>query len=247
MKLQHITFTGVDKKTSVYALKSIQQEFPIAEFGILFSRNWATNGHRYPSPNIVNKFLDQGLNLSAHLCGRIAKDAYNGIFDSVFEATSDVLMHRDFKRFQLNVATYGNFHKGSLPHTKGRALEFIIQQKSSSIEDTEAYQRFKYCNPQLAVSMLVDSSGGKGIDSGLDIVNTNEKIGYAGGINPDNVGDKLQTLLDNNLVGDFWIDMETGVRTDDWFDIDKVYSVLQTCNEIIKISRKNSYLCSPFH
>ena len=34
--------------------------------------------------------------------------------------------------------------------------------------------------------------------------------------------------------GEFWIDMESGVRTDDWFDLDKVRRVLAICNEVIR-------------
>ena len=56
----------------------------------------------------------------------------------------------------------------------------------------------------------------------------------AGGFNPENVADKLRYLLTNDEVGDFWIDMESGVRTDDWFDLDKVRRVLAICNEVIR-------------
>lgn len=34
MKLKHITFTGVDERTSPYVLESIQQEFPYVELSI---------------------------------------------------------------------------------------------------------------------------------------------------------------------------------------------------------------------
>ena len=58
---------------------------------------------------------------------------------------------------------------------------------------------------------------------------------HAGGFNPENVADKLHYLLTNDEVGDFWIDMESGVRTeDDWFDLDKVRRVLAICNEVIR-------------
>ena len=59
------------------------------------------------------------------------------------------------------------------------------------------------------------------------------KVGYAGGLNPENVGEKLEYLMEN-VEGEFWIDMESGVRTDDRFDIDKCVSVLQTCHKILE-------------
>ena len=71
MKLQHITFTGVDSRTDIGALWEIQQEYPIAEFGILVSKNWRENGNRYFNPSHLCS-LDRGLNLSAHLCGSVS-------------------------------------------------------------------------------------------------------------------------------------------------------------------------------
>lgn len=35
MRLQHITFTGIDARTDVEDLIDIQHEFPIVEFGVL--------------------------------------------------------------------------------------------------------------------------------------------------------------------------------------------------------------------
>ena len=35
MKLRHITFTGIDARTDMKELKAIQQQYPIAEFGVL--------------------------------------------------------------------------------------------------------------------------------------------------------------------------------------------------------------------
>ena len=76
-------------------------------------------------------------------------------------------------------------------------------------------------------------SGGEGIETHV-IAFAGKKIGYAGGINANNVAEKLTFLMENDQVGDFWIDMESGVRTDDWFDIDKVVKVLEICSDILK-------------
>lgn len=50
----------------------------------------------------------------------------------------------------------------------------------------------------------------------------NKLVGYAGGINPDNVS-KFLALIAH--ADNFYIDMESGVRTNGWFDLDKVESV----------------------
>ena len=224
MKLKQITFTGLDEHTDVEVLKSIQKEFPIVEFGVLMSAHWKTNGNRYPSPEVISRFVDQGLNLSAHLCGSIAKAAFTGDFSKVIEKYP-IFTHPDFKRSQLNVAPYEDiFTTAGICEPIGK--EIIIQQKSPTLLYSAAFNKFSFLNPDLNVTMLVDPSGGKGIDEGLDVIATSCKTGYAGGINVDNVEEKLKVLMSLETVENFWIDMESGVRTDDWFDTEKVKLVL---------------------
>ena len=50
------------------------------------------------------------------------------------------------------------------------------------------------------------------------------RMGYAGGIGPDNVVDVLRDI---GPVRPTWIDMESGVRTGDKFDLAKVRRVLE--------------------
>jgi phosphoribosylanthranilate isomerase len=68
--------------------------------------------------------------------------------------------------------------------------------------------------------------GGLGIDTPISAPAYASKVhlGFAGGINPDNVIDKMDEIT-SLPVGRFWIDMESGVRTDDRFDLDKVEDV----------------------
>ncbi len=233
MKLKHITFTGLDEHTDIDVLKSIKQKYPFVEFGVLMSKNWNTNGNRYPNPDIISRFTNQGLDLSAHLCGSFAREAYAGNFNNILDKYP-IFIHQDFKRTQLNVAPYENIFEtaGTLETTIRK--EIIIQQRSPSIKDSHAFTRFELKNPNINVTLLVDPSGGRGIDEGLDIIATNYKTGYAGGINTDNVEDKLKHLMEMETVGDFWIDMESGVRTDDWFDVNKVIDIIEKCNDILK-------------
>lgn len=233
MKLKHITFTGLDANTSVSDLVEIQKKYPIAEFGVLMSKNWETNGNRYPNPELVQRFLDQGLNLSAHLCGHLAREAYKGYLELVM-SIYHAFEHPDFKRVQLNVSPYENIYLQADTLKLKVDKEFIIQQRSPTLLYSQAFNRFEEKNPNTKVTMLVDPSGGRGIDEGLDIIATDRKIGYAGGINEDNVEDKLRTLMSLDTVNEFWIDMESGVRTNDWFDLDKVVRILEKCQNILK-------------
>ena len=107
MKLQHITFTGIDAKTDIKALTEIQREFPIAEFGVLTSYHWNENGNRYLDPALVKNLRGHGLNLALHICGSAAHDAALGKWEYVDEtifAPSAPVGIELFKRVQLNLA-----------------------------------------------------------------------------------------------------------------------------------------------
>ena len=234
MKLKHITFTGIDSKTSVYAIQKIQNEWPIAEFGILLSRHWDENGPRYPSMGVIRKFLGLGLNLSVHLCGGIAREAYSGEWVTVYKTYPHLFDNGSIGRAQLNVSTYTDLTAGKLNNPIG-INEIIVQQKSPTIMYSQAYDKLLKVNKESeSITMLVDPSGGEGKDYGFDIIATDRKIGYAGGINAENVEHKLRCLMELESIGDFWIDMESGVRTDDQFDVDKVVEVLKISDRVLK-------------
>ena len=227
MKLQHITFTGIDGKTDLGALWELQQQYPIAEFGVLVAKNWRENGNRYFNPSYLDALDGSGLNLSAHLCGSIARAAVRGDFDP-FRAWARSFPFI-FNRCQLNIAT--SKENPDSFQLRGETLlfdEVILQQKS--VEDCPLWIGSPASD---YVTVLFDASGGQGIDTPIKVMPVIHKVGYAGGISPKNVAEKLTYLLQNPDVGDFWIDMESGVRTDDWFDIDKVRRVLEICEPII--------------
>lgn len=228
MKLQHITFTGIDGKTDLGALWELQHQYPIAEFGVLVAKNWRENGNRYFNPSFLEALEGRGLNLSAHLCGSIARSAVHGNFEPFRDWARSTPLAFVFSRCQLNIAT-SKWNPDSFEFSEDDLWfnEIILQQKS--VDDCDLYLK---SNTNERVTMLLDASGGEGIDTSL-VAFAGKKIGYAGGINADNVAEKLTFLMENEQVGDFWIDMESGVRTDDWFDLDKVRRVLEICEPII--------------
>ena len=232
-KLTNITFTGLDARTDMSALEQIQKEYPIAEFGVLMSKHYDHNGNRYPDPKLVEHFVGHNLSLSAHLCGGLAKMAYMGCLEPV-TGIYPAFEHPDFKRTQLNVSPYDQIYMTAARMKSKTDKEIIIQQKSPTLMYSQSFREFMKMNPELNVTMLVDPSGGRGIDEGLDLIATDEKIGYAGGINENNVEEKLRTLMEMDTIKKFWIDMESGVRTDDWFDLGKVVRILEKCQNIVK-------------
>jgi len=231
MKLQHITFTGIDKYTNIERLQAIQKKYPIAEFGVLTSYHWYENGNRYLDPKFINNLRGNGLNLALHICGSAAHDVAIGHWNELLKLIGEDNL-KLFKRYQLNIANRSD-NPSYVCNPYLNWQEVIIQQKN--IENTDIYKSSLKTFPYYKnYSMLLDASGGQGINAPLRIYHTNRKIGYAGGINADNVAEKLTFLMENEGVGDFWIDMESGVRTDDWFDLDKVVKVLEIYSDVLK-------------
>jgi len=233
MRLQHITFTGIDAKTDIQDLIEIQREFPIAEFGVLTSYHWNENGNRYLNPAFLsNLYAGNGkLNLALHVCGSAAHDAAEGIWHYIDEHLFGSL--KLFKRVQLNVSNRkDNPEYLWIPPYVGQ--ELIVQQRDA--DNLALYNNTCdiWQGGDSRVSVLLDASGGQGIDTPLKVLPSRGKVGYAGGFNPDNVAEKLSFLLQNVRMGEFWIDMESGVRTEDWFDTDKVRRVLAICKEVTR-------------
>ena len=231
-RLKHITFTGVDSKTDIKALIEIQKQYPIVEFGILTSYHWFENGNRYLDPRLFRFFTKANLNLALHICGSAAHDAACEDWSEIHYLSWGE--YRWFRRIQLNIAGRRDNPEYAQPSPWDN--EIIIQQKDINnldffYETQESWP--KWCKEKLSV--LLDASGGQGKDTELKILDADWKVGYAGGFNQGNVGDKLSFLEENIHEGEYWIDMESGVRTDDWFDVDKVVKVLEICNQIVPI------------
>ena len=244
MRLKHITFTGIDARTDLQELQAIQQLYPIAEFGVLTSYHWYENGNRYLDPALVKNLRGQGLNLALHICGSAAHDAaigkWENLDETIFSASSPVGIEL-FKRVQLNLSgRKDNPDYCRIPLIIGQ--ELIIQQPAELelplFENTLKKWKEGAFPHRDTISALLDSSGGRGIDTPLKVWPTSGKIGYAGGFNPENVEEKLSFLMSHITQGTFWIDMESGVRTDDWLDLEKVRQVLEICQTIIKEYQK---------
>lgn len=223
LELTHITFTGVDAWTDIDRLVDIQRRYPKAEFGVLMSRNWLENGVRYPSPETIEDLHGRGLRLSAHLCGSLAREfLYNGDLSSMENPFYNLLHDPDmFKRMQLNVSGCENIPTHDFaPYPME---EIIIQQG----DDHRVFEHSYFLHSGGLCAMLLDKSGGLGIDTPLGAPPAyapKVHLGFAGGINPDNVIEKMSHIT-HLPVGKFWIDMESGVRTEGLFDLDKVEDV----------------------
>lgn len=234
--ITQVTFTGIDNRTNIERLVAIQERYPFVEFGLLVARSRQGKENRYPdldADNFLGRLRGRGLNLSCHVCGGLARNAVTACKDD--ESREFSLQELDdylglrlslFKRVQLNVAGATCLPETVYFYIPGSIQELIIQtnpvkgnfKRVVTIGDVET-------------AYLADASGGRGIETDFIPLLWSVRTGYAGGLRPDNVLEKIQPLLSVresvDYRNDFWIDMESGVRTDDWFDLDKVEAVLE--------------------
>lgn len=197
-----ITFTGIDDHTCTAGMFALAQRYPI-EWGVLFSRDRQGIDPRYPGGEAQSRFLWclPALRMSAHLCGEHSRNIMDGL------PIKPPVDFGFFQRIQVN-------YHDPIP---ARIIEFrsgwgrmrcIAQTRTEAL----AFPR------DTSVDWLCDSSGGRGIAPTSWPLHPggDRLVGYAGGLNADNVGEALHRI---NSAGPFWIDMESGVRTDNRFDL----------------------------
>lgn len=209
MKLpEFVTFTGVDDHTDFSKLLKLNERYLFRiEWGVLFSESKQGKDPRYPSEytiELVQNLVDKHeLFLSAHICGKYSRrimqrDYLQELNLRNFERTQVNTTEPDYERIEA----FGNF-KGLEPITQHRSLEWPKRTH--------------------AIRYLYDCSGGRGESpEAWPIGRPLDFVGYAGGIGPDNVLDVVNTIN----AEQYWIDMESKIRTDNWLDLDKCEEVL---------------------
>ena len=222
MRIQYCSITGADDAVDPKKLAQLSCEFSFAEWAILLLPARAGRA-RFPTPRWIGTFSEQcaASNKAMHLC--------DGAFLGFIDGDPDILrLMQGFARIQLNLKfgdVEGKYDPKKLME-RVRASpqwQFILQYG----RDKKGLLPLFRDVPNHAV--LFDESAGRGISpDSWDAPLAGHACGYAGGIDPDNVGRNL--VIISSVVGDYttWIDMETGVRTNDVFDLAKVRRVLET-------------------
>ena len=203
-----ITFTGVDERTDISRLQRIDRKYPgKIEWAILRSKTKNGQVHRYPSELVADNFQHIPVAKAMHVCGAWSRQINNHP-DGAWPV--DLNPHY-FNRVQVNHTHPDPIRLVTLSERYGR--QFIGQCRDY------------FPRPSMGVRWLFDASGGRGIKPSVWIDPSHQSIscGYAGGIDPDSA----RSVVAKIPAATYWIDMETGVRTDDWFDLDKCEAVLK--------------------
>lgn len=227
-----VTITGADDAVDPAALAALSAEFPFVEWGVLLSatRAAADDGQaRYPSHTWVLRLAGHRVRLSVHVCGRLMEATIAGVG---FKEHRQLLGHAS--RVQLNGYRPSLGVALADARSRFRHWETILQARSAedlgpTCDDTRKL---------LHGSVLWDASGGRGIapERWPSCAGSGPSFGFAGGITPDNVEATIAALhaASDGAPRPYWIDMETGVRTDDRFDLAKVRAVLETVGRMRK-------------
>lgn len=223
--LHCVTITGADNSIEPSELVALSKRFPLVEWGILFSpERWGTP--RYPSLGWVAELSDlaktESLSLSAHLCGRFARNALAAEW-----SWQRALIGHDFSfgRVQINCAHNPEPSITTMLREWPTTQRVIVQCSDKNLDWVEgAIEDGARCD------VLFDGSGGRGVlPRGWPRAIERTLCGYAGGLGPLNVADNLPCIAEAAGGSSFWIDMESRVRSDDdqLFDLSKVLSVLK--------------------
>lgn len=232
--LEVATFTGADDGTLVSDLIDVIVHGGdiTAEWGILLHPD-RLGQSRHPSLPWLEELAWYKKNdgsrcrISLHLCGPWAKALAAGD-DSPVQVLPRLFWLAD--RVQLNDVKGTDFNfidavklmkrfcgESGTTVKNWRGVPFIIQ-----VRDDES----RYCFQTLQmmganVQPLFDKSLGKGVLPDKWEPSIPPCCGYAGGLTPENVSEKLQEIAKVSQVPT-WIDMETGLRTGERFDLEKV-------------------------
>lgn len=227
MKINKVTITGLDTLVELDRVVELQQNYPFCEWGILFSSN-KEGQKRYPTMWTVEQILKTNIPLSAHFCGAWAREVLEKQNFGVIKT-----LHKNFKRVQLNY-NFSHNQQWSITHLnlfadENRGRDIILQYNKSNKSTIDAYSVGFPEN----INILYDASGGRGAEISHFHPPFINYTGYAGGINDKNIEMICEGIYSHENKSEVWIDMETGVRTNDIFDMDKVEAVLQVVSKYI--------------
>jgi len=221
--LTHVTITGVDAFTDLATLSKISHEFPFVEWGVLLSKSKAGIENRFPNEVYIDKLLEHKLNFACHICGELAYDFILGGSEFISRYARWVM---SFKRLQLNVANV-------IDHADRNAVLKTIKELKNMpriiIQTRSVVPLWWPTDLMNCVDFLYDCSGGRGMLPSawpsIELWPENEPLpnyGYAGGLSPDNLESQLVLMEKASGSQSVWIDVESGVRTNDILDLDKV-------------------------
>lgn len=225
--LSLISFVGVDSFTSLGDIVNFKEDIH-CEWSVLFSDTKSLTKHiRYPEYSFCKDFLklskSESFLASLHLCG--------SVIDRYLKQEQDVMdLCQLASRIQLNlnISEYPDCDKLSddiLSNIHKYGHQVILQKNKTK----EKFMNIFLKKSDTKINILHDGSGGFGREIEC-IIPPEDNIhftGYAGGIKPENVLNIVNLINNNNPYNkEYYIDMESGIRENNIFSINKCRQVI---------------------
>lgn len=237
MSLELVSLTGADDMVSPEALATISAKHPFVEWAILYFPE-KEGTPRNPSAAWREAFLALDIPYTAaHLCGT---QVFRELLDHQ-AAPARIADLARYRRIQLNInarrlefteeevlAVYRTLH--------GAGLRLILQYHEASKRVVDLFLYDLDEDGMKRVDILFDASKGTGQrpDDWPTPHRFNLFCGYAGGLGPDVLEAELPKIkaavAQSRRDLPYWIDMESGIRTDNAFDLEKAGHVLAFCH-----------------
>lgn len=217
-----LSITGADDLVSIPMLCALAFQYPQTEFGLLYLPE-KEGAPRNPLKQWRMDFLKNmpKENTAIHLCGKIAFDE---ILSNDFVLSDYYFELKRYSRIQLNINSRADLFTTEQIHAVYDKLlqnnfNIILQYNPKSAQWIEPYLSGQNYSKQ--VSILLDASLGKGVavdnfDVPRHLAEQGYFIGFAGGINPENIS-KIHELVKSYNIENYWLDLESGVRVDNQF------------------------------
>lgn len=225
-----LSITGADTQTPIFELNSFHNKNSHVELGLLYypekegtPRN-PTLDWRVRFFNMIDKY-----HIALHLCG---ENIFRTILSPNFEQSAELQEFKKANRIQINI----NARKEIFTHEEIHAVyskllnlgcRLILQYNETSKSWVLPFLASNL-DSHYNIDILLDSSLGKGIIATEfyipeELKQYSFKYGFAGGICIENI-EEIHNKV--RLLGvDYWLDLESGARTNNVFDIMKAYQL----------------------
>lgn len=211
MRVSCCTLTGVDESTDLPTLTALSREFPIVEWGFLYSPKRQGLPGRYPSADSLRRAfteLSPEVRVALHVCGGGVPDLLEG--ESVVSELVELVAARN-GRVQLN------FNQTRDPLDLGQLIGFMSRHPALTVitqHNLANYWLWRLLRVAANHAVLFDASGGRGLlPEAWPEPLPGVPCGYAGGLGPENLSEQLtriQAVAGNAAI---WVDMEGRLRT----------------------------------
>jgi hypothetical protein len=205
----YITFTGVDDPGLLEGMRALSALYPV-EWGVLID-SAQEGAPLFPAQAVRVQLQRAGLRLSAHVCGDAAR--------AIVEGREPNLALDGFARVQINHGRAGS-GEDAIVHSQRYAARHGVRAALQCQDQFPDDER---------VDWLYDVSFGTGVRPTRwpGITSQRGFCGFSGGLGPDTVVPVL-SALEIAPAAAYWIDMESGVRSEGRFDLSKCAAVCRT-------------------